>query len=236
MDLPRPRTSYRPDFNARETDAGQGSLPVEYYESKNILGQLYRAVQVPSPTIAAAPLTRQHPRWTPLQTNAPPTPLHTALLHLLATLPLSIPARTEDIRTSIKKIASHFIAELAAIAAFHTLSHRVGEKLSEGEVFVGAILAATSDPKLRRQGMIDMGDRTKGLVDLTNRSVKQRAESEVEEDGSREELLRWWVCVAWAGWEEGERRRREGEFGAESFSWVMLGTLLDLVEEIRDKF
>lgn len=201
--LPRPRTSYRPDFNAREPDAAQAQLPTEYYESKRILGQLYRNVQVPTPTLTQ---TRQHPRWTPHRssstaTGPPPTALHIALEALLHSLPTSFhptpftsphSAQT-PLATSAKKIASHFIAELLSIATFSTLSHRTGDKLTEGEVFLGAILAATSQPGVRRTVMIEMGERTRGIVGVAERGMRGAAEADVLERNAaaseREELL-----------------------------------------------
>lgn len=162
--LPRPRTSYRPDFNARETDVAQAKLGTDYYESRNILGQLFRSVEVPKPPLME---TRQHPRWTPQQPSKPssehestPSPsssfpktnLHRTLERFLLSLPrVGGLFTSHPFKTSSVKICSHFINELASIAAFHTLTRRSGEKLSEGEVFIGSIMAATSQPAVRRQ-------------------------------------------------------------------------------------
>jgi len=66
-----------------------------------------------------------------------------------------------------------------------------------------------------------MNDRTKGLIDLTRRSMKQRGESQFEKESQEEEgyevgfekedRLACWLGVAWACWEEGQMRGRKGE-------------------------
>lgn len=64
-----------------------------------------------------------------------------------------------------------------------------------------------------------MGDRTKGLIDVTRRTIKQRAESQVEKESQeddyepgyeKEDMLACWLGVAWACWEEGQTRRNQG--------------------------
>ena len=128
--LPRPRTSYRPDFNARETDVAQAKLGTEYYESRNILGQLFRSVEVPKPPVME---TRQHPRWTPQQplkppssedepTSTPSTPLHRALERFLPSLPrvgalfTSHPSKPRPSRTALTSSTSSLPSQLSTLS------------------------------------------------------------------------------------------------------------------------
>ena len=155
------------------------------------------------------------------------TPLHTALLSLLATLPLPSPLRLTPPPPSAtlvaSRLATQFCADLFSLASVHSLelSHRSSSltdtRLSEAEVFIGTILSTTSQPRLRRKTISEMRERTTVLVKTTGRGIRNTARGsendgrEREEEVGLEELGRW-AEVGWACWVESERRRAEGAF------------------------
>ena len=264
--LPRRQATTKPNFLAPE-GLNSSDLGENYYDSDHLLGKLWKAIELPPPLKPSAPPSgaqniharrgkgkgrkRRRNKKATVQPspNSTDRPLHTKLFNKLSSVfedlpeytPLQLTPPPASAQQAAVRLATQFCADLSSLASTHSLelSHRsAGDtRLSEAEVFVGTILSTTSQPRLRRNTISDMRERSTALVKTITRGIKQagRAES-FGEDDSLEELSRW-AEIAWACWLESEARRNEvggGEYGAESFGWVAIGAILDVEEKITD--
>lgn len=122
----------------------------------------------------------------------------------------------------VQALLLRYIAELNHICVSHTISSATSERVSEVEVMLGTNLETASEGS----NLIERMKRLTGdLADYV------RSELEGDEDGSPYD----WLARAWKAYIHTSSLGDE-TFGALSFSWIALGSVLDALCKIDDKF
>jgi len=128
----------------------------------------------------------------------------------------------DEMTTAVVNLFDHFASELEHICYSYTLSRKANSRLTEEEVFMGTIIAKSSQPRMRKDMISGMREETTTLVS------GMRKELEGAEDASIEE----WVNRAWAAWKVSIVK--DGAFGSKSFGWVALRSLFDGIRYLED--
>ncbi|KDQ20445.1 hypothetical protein BOTBODRAFT_124037 [Botryobasidium botryosum FD-172 SS1] len=224
--LPKLKFREKPDWSAGEMSYRS---PGQHYQSQRALGHLYRAIEIKQD---ARPVDTQQVKRVcieealalvsstyAVQRNHPVSAL---LRRLLRKYNLDVEWPVE-IAAELTEQFLAFSTELQCICAMHTLSRSKSKQLSEEEVFIGSIMARSSQPR-RRQDMIShMRTQSTELV------TRVRAALAGEEEGEAED----WLLRAWVAWEIS--RELDDNFGAKSFGWVALGAFFEAAKEIDER-
>jgi len=224
--LPKLKFREKPDWSAGEMSYRS---PGQHYQSQRALGHLYRAIEIKQD---ARPVNTQQVKRVyieealalvsstyAVQRNHPVSAL---LRRLLRKYDLDVEWPVE-IAAELTEQFLAFSTELQCICAMHTLSRSKSKQLSEEEVFIGSIMAKSSQPR-RRQDMIShMRTQSTELV------TRVRAALAGEEEGEAED----WLLRAWVAWEIS--RELDDNFGAKSFGWVALGAFFEAAKEIDER-
>ncbi|KAG0699740.1 RdRP-domain-containing protein [Suillus ampliporus] len=240
--LPKLRKQPRPDFIAKE---GADLNSDQYYNSKKLLGHLYRRVPVKE-------------KWIPQDWNEDYSPsdgltVEDALSRVgLRNLGLSgLTDPTEQLVEEMTHLLDAYSEQLLAIGQSHTILKNKNSHVSEAELVSGTIMANWSDHHRRRDAVSAMNLQTRELVRgvraelLAKDLAMPDTETYYEEDDDyddwtfREEFddteqrsmgetfKRSWAawCVAEDALEEESRM-----FGAQSFGLIALGRMLEIVK------
>ncbi|PFH54629.1 hypothetical protein AMATHDRAFT_134993 [Amanita thiersii Skay4041] len=241
--IPKLKFRERPDWIAPETAKEESG---NYYQSRKALGQLFRSIKLPEVEEYTRPKRsrrRRHPVREHLQEyeredNLDIQDYSGDIIDLEVNLLREeyLGNRTwvsEATQDMIKQIYPRYVNELRAICTNYSLSHSWTSRLTEEEVFIGTIMAKTSQPRKRKEMISKLREQT----DLLVRGVKEELLFG-DQDIPPEELLER-ACIAWHLASEGGM-----VFGAQSFRWIALGSVFEAVKEIdaahemdaRDRF
>ncbi|KAG1828633.1 RdRP-domain-containing protein [Suillus variegatus] len=225
----RSRNQPKPDFLAKE---GADLNSDQYYNSKKLLGQLYRRVPVK--------------RWIPQEWNEDRSPsdgasVEDALSRVgLRNLGLSgLTPPTQELIEEMTYLLEAYCEQLTAT-------------VSEAELLSGTIMANWSDHHRRRDAVTAMNLQTRELVRAVRAEllVKDLAVSEAEMYSDEEDDYDDWTFReefddteqrsmaetfkrSWAAWCVAEDTLKEEPrmFGAQSFGLIALGRMLEIVKE-----
>ncbi|KAG1889021.1 RNA dependent RNA polymerase-domain-containing protein [Suillus fuscotomentosus] len=242
--LPRfkSRNQPKPDFLAKE---GADLNSDQYYNSKKLLGQLYRRVPVK--------------RWIPQEWNEDRSPsdgasvedaLSRVGLRNLGLLGLTPP--TQELIEEMTYLLEAYCEQLLVIGQSHTILKNKDSHVSEAELLSGTIMANWSDHRRRRDAVTAMNLQTRELVRVVRAEllVKDLAVSEAEmypdeeddydnwtfreefDDTEQRSMAETFKC-SWAAWCVAEDTLKEESrmFGAQSFGLIALGRMLEIVKE-----
>ncbi|KAG2109648.1 RdRP-domain-containing protein [Suillus discolor] len=232
----------KPDFLAKE---GADLNSDQYYNSKKLLGQLYRRVPVK--------------RWIPQEWNEDRSPsdgasVENALSHVgLRNLGLSgLTPPTQELIEEMTYLLEAYCEQLLVIGQSHTILKNKDSHVSEAELLSGTIMANWSDHHRRRDAVTAMNLQTRELVRAVRAEllVKDLAVSEAEMYDDEEDDYDDWTFReefddteqrsmaetfkrSWAAWCVAEDTLKEESrmFGAQSFGLIALGRMLEIVKE-----
>ncbi|KAL8279159.1 hypothetical protein RQP46_008415 [Phenoliferia psychrophenolica] len=206
-----PFVSKRPDFMC---STGKASDEESYYESKKVLGVLFRS-------IGDAKLTSTTSRAALHNTpSLDPGGALTVAIELGLRPFLESTTPTAKLLEEMKKLMSLFIGELRVICRLHG-------SITEEEAFVGIHAGdGARETRSQRDAAMRMRERTGALFDALRREV----------GGGEEKGMVWRAKRAWAAWtlakETGGSKRTP--FGVCSFAWLSMGILLESLEALED--
>ncbi|KAG2049848.1 RdRP-domain-containing protein [Suillus hirtellus] len=242
--LPRfkSRKQPKPDFLAKE---GADLNSDQYYNSKKLLGQLYRRVPVK--------------RWIPQEWNEDRSPsdgasVEDALSRVsLRNIGLSgLTPPTQELIEEMTYLLEAYCEQLLVIGQSHTILKNKDSHVSEAELLSGTIMANWSDHHRRRDAVTAMNLQTRELVRAVRAEllVKDLAVSEAEMYSDEEDDYDDWTFReefddteqrsmaetfkrSWAAWCVAEDTLKEEPrmFGAQSFGLIALGRMLEIVKE-----
>ncbi|KAG8736489.1 hypothetical protein FRC11_002613, partial [Ceratobasidium sp. 423] len=195
--------------------AGHGRDPTDgrYYPCDSVLGKLFRAVDLPIGNPA---------RESDIKEQIP-TAIRNCVARHVARYKDEIQATfsSAGTLTFIQSLLLRYTAELNHICVAHTISSESAERVSEIEVMLGTNLEVSSNPNLI--------ERMKGLT--CNLANYVRDQLKVKEDESNHV----WLGRAWKAYLL-TSNLGDDTFGAFSFSWIALGSVLDALQAIDEAF
>ncbi|KIY65184.1 RdRP-domain-containing protein [Cylindrobasidium torrendii FP15055 ss-10] len=228
MDIPR-RPNILPDWHAPETMTYLDES--RYYKSQKAIGKLFRAIGL----IGSAAHRTTRPSRAERRERATPfelTDSHAALIpphNTIKPIALAIGRHTPQVKhaEALRATFLYYQAQLQALCSVHNILPGRGSMLSEEEVFVGTIIANTSQPRKRE-------DEISKVRDAATLLVKHVRESLFVEDPASEMLDSEKVLSHLAGLYWGWKRCDAGQdvFGAKSFGWILLGVCLEYLDDI----
>ncbi|CAE6429782.1 unnamed protein product, partial [Rhizoctonia solani] len=200
----------KPDWQA-----GHGRDPADgrYYECPSVLGQLFRAVDLPGGNPA---------RESDIDDQVP-TAIRNCVASHVARYKDEIQATVSspETVTFIQSLLSRYTAELNHICVAHTISSESAERVSEVEVMLGTNLEVNSKP--------DLIERMKSLTRNLANTIRYQLK------GKEDESNHVWLGRAWRAYlltsSLGDKT-----FGAFSFSWLALDSVLDALQTIDETF
>lgn len=233
----------KPDFLAKE---GADLNSDQYYNSKKLLGQLYRRVPVK--------------KWIPQEWNEDYSPsdgtsVKDALSRAsLRNLGLSgLPDPTRELIEEMTYLLDAYCDQLLVIGQSHTILKNKDSHVSEAELVSGTIMANWSDHHRRRDAVTAMNLQTHELVRAVRAEllVKDLVTSETETyydydeeddyddwtfreefDDTEQRSMAETFKRSWAAWCVAEDTLKEQPrmFGAQSFGLIALGKMLEVVK------
>lgn len=232
-DIPR-RPRLLPDWYAPETMTVLD--PEKFYRSDKAIGKLFRAIDLrDTQTILTA--ERSHLAGADNDTTivdpfadsyAPPPIRETDPRSVFLVVHRQVFKRLKDCRlvSVLRDIRDIYLAyryRLQSICAVHTLSRSRHAMLTEAEVFVGTIVANTSQPARRLDHISKIRDETTMLVDDVRDSLMGGAEIATEQ-----RLYR-----AYFAWRRSLEASSETEvFGLRSFGWIALSVVFEAMKDL----
>ncbi|KIK99941.1 hypothetical protein PAXRUDRAFT_30186 [Paxillus rubicundulus Ve08.2h10] len=242
QNLPRHPDRTKPDFLAREGADVESDM---YYNSKKLLGQLFRRVPIND--------------WMPDGWNGSQSPsggdiVERALERVgLYGLGLSLAAPSEELHEEMMYLLEEYGLQLLAIGTTHTISKNKDACVSEAELVSGTILANWSDHRKRREAVGAMNLQTHELVRsvraemrASNAANREQEEDELSDDGEWDEdeddyyresrLIAESFQRAWAAWcvAEEELKNEPQSYGSQSFGLIALGRMLELIKAAKE--
>ncbi|CAE6411693.1 unnamed protein product [Rhizoctonia solani] len=200
----------RPDWLASH---GLDSTDGRFYQCQSVLGKLFRAVDLPEGNPARESDVK----------DQVPIAIRNCVAGYVARYQDEIRATVSDPDTLafVRSLLSRYTAELNHICVAHTISSESAERVSEIEVMLGTNLEVNSQPNLI--------ERMKGLTrNLANFILDQLKPKEGESNHV-------WLGRAWRAYlltcSLGDKT-----FGAFSFSWLALDSVLDALHTIDESF
>lgn len=219
----------KPDWSAPETNTGQSA---RYYSSQSSVGRLFRDVELPPlrTTVDDGHRRRRRRHRGPSHVQEHQHEVNTALsisedvIHEIDSVVYEWIGTdhwvSKEATAMIEQLYDRYVSELHAICTTHTLSHSQPQGLTEEEVFMGTIVAKTSQPRKRKKMISQLREQTDILV----RGVKEELGGD---DGMPlEEVLE----RAWLAWDHALSKGMT--FGAQSFGWITMHTIFDTAREI----
>lgn len=227
-DIPRLKFRAKPDWNAPETIRPDDA---NFYVSTKAIGHLFRAITLPALEDAQEQaraqrrqLRRQRREHTleeafaglGLEADLYDDPITLALTVKLGEF-IDIDEDEDDAALeAIAELFERYCNELHHICANHTLSQsRRAAPLTEEEVFVGTIVAKTSQPRLRKNLMSKMREQSALLVNGVRNDLS----------GDDNTPFQTWLTKAWAAWRYSVAQAEKEVFGAKSFGFIAIGSV-----------
>jgi len=228
--IPHPNIRIKPDWHAPEITHINSA---EYYKSTSVLGKLFRDIRLPVLSQANHDSRAQYRRRKTqesvsledtlqrlsIDSGTFDDPISTKLRRRLR--PLVDLEDTDELTSAIMNLFDHFAAELEHICFSYTLSRKTTARLTEEEVFMGTIIAKSSQPRMRKDMISGMRDESTTLV--------RRIRKELE--GGEDATIDDWLNRAWTAWKVSVTKDRL--FGSKSFGWIALRAMFDGIKELE---
>ncbi|KAF7306672.1 RNA-dependent RNA polymerase [Mycena indigotica] len=230
--IPKPPSKSMPDWHAPEITANSK----DHYPSQRAIGKLFRDIKLTDIRPQMSSFDRQLIKEGKMQAPDVADLAETLDSMTVENNPLvriiedrvsdfiSVDEYPGDWTLHIAEIFKQYSSELQGLCINHTLSHAKAALLSEVEAVVGTIIAKTSQPRKRADLMASLREKTDFLV----RGVKEEILGDAELFEWEDSLLRAWLAFKLAVAEQ-----ENGEFGSQSFMWVALGTIFEVLKEME---
>ncbi|KAF5363416.1 hypothetical protein D9756_000381 [Leucocoprinus leucothites] len=211
--LPRTLIRCKPDWHAAEVVSPRQT---DYYRSARALGELYRSITLTDPE----PIEKVTFNREPLR-----DPISQVLRGKVEFYIGDFVLPTEDFSEELKSLYHSYREELNYIRSTHTLSNTPGAKLLEAEVVAGTILAKCSQKRRRSDRIYRMRLHMSTQVkEVKNELLLQKEHYEFQE-------LVEGLKKAWRAWEYSQTREFSEE-GSNSFGFIALDAILDILERL----
>ncbi|KAF5374763.1 hypothetical protein D9758_000120 [Tetrapyrgos nigripes] len=241
--IPRPLLKMKPDYQAPETI--NPDTTTRFYPSTRAVGRLFRRIDLPQ-LHTEVHVTRAARRQIREKGHLRQTRGVNALAESLTALEIrddptaeAVNYRVfqylsdEDMDTMdhereelfVARLFSQYSSELQTILAVNTLGHARAALLTEEEAMVGTIAQKSSQPRKRNNQMAKLREATDTLV----RGYRSELAGE-------DELVSLRLVRAWLAWKLGLKERAKMDaIGAQSFCWIALGAIFEVIREIEDQ-
>ncbi|KAL4069320.1 RdRP-domain-containing protein [Scleroderma citrinum] len=241
QDIPRLKKQPKPDFLSHE---GRDPTGDNFYNSQKLLGKLFRRI----------PLEQ----WVPEEWNRSSSPsngevIENALrgvgLYGLGLPELQPPS--EELCEEMQYLLEEYCDQLTSIGKVHTLSKSKDAPVSEAELVSGTLMANWSDHHRRKEVVTAMNMQTHELVRAVRaemRTIEVDHEHNEDDEDIRDDydydeedfyrenrMIAEHFKRAWAAWYVAEEVLREypGSYGPQSFGFIALGRMLELIKEAK---
>ena len=234
--IPRIEFRERPDWNASEVHR-KGVDTTQYYKSKRWIGRLYREVELPplpghnrSRSNQAASDEKRDisaEEVFELLQSFPDDVLTTTLRERMTSV---LPDPSGDYLLAevqaIVDIFKYYVQELLLLCSNYSINYKA---LEEEEIVAGTISAKTSQPRVRKDFMSQMRERSTDLV-MNIRDLLAQGRGEGEDGGVMmhyDDLRRAWIGYTIS-------TVCPGNLGARSFQLIALGQFFESLKAIED--
>jgi hypothetical protein len=227
--LPRVDSRVKPDFMSSETQVDIN----KFYKSHKALGQLFRAVEMPTIRDDESKFSRKNRRKqsTFKKVNLPKSRDHSSCEDVLIT-ELSLVSRSksnllvsQDMKVFAERLLIRYSNSLDKVARSNSLSWSGKGRLSEAELFVGSINASTSQYNRRRDLIAKMRTETKVIGEMISVDLRGEEVEEWKVDNDIEiKLDRAWAVIALCS-----TKKREF-FGASIIQMVAVSVVFEMLE------
>ncbi|KAG8743657.1 hypothetical protein FRC10_011626 [Ceratobasidium sp. 414] len=206
---PITKMGLQPDWKA-----GHGRDPSDghFYKCDSVLGRLFRAVQLP----------QGNPARERVEAPQIPEVIQKELTAHVGKYAEQIQETYLSVTPWVRALLSRYISQLNHICVSHTLSSESSERVSEVEV----MLCTNLEPHEKGDKFVERMKRLTG--DLAN-SVRSELQGGEDEDPYN------WLARAWKAYQL-TSECGDATFGAFSFSWVALGSVLDALHALDEEF
>ncbi|KAG9089333.1 hypothetical protein FS749_001408 [Ceratobasidium sp. UAMH 11750] len=200
----------KPDWQA-----GHGRDPSDgqYYPCDSVLGKLFRAVDL---------LPQSNPAREQVKAPQAPEKVQKLLASHVKKYETQIEGIYLEATSWVRALLSRYISELNHICVSHTIASESSERVSEVEVMLGTNLESASEGS-------NLVERMKRLTDDLTSYVRLQLQGE-EGDDPHEWLARAWRAYTLTS-DLGDK-----VFGAFSFSWIALGSVLEALNTLDENF
>ncbi|KAI0284919.1 RNA dependent RNA polymerase-domain-containing protein [Russula brevipes] len=216
--LPKPSLNSKPDWHRPEVPKPH---QVDYYESKRVLGHLFRDIDLHS--------SNEISDWIPITSPGEVAPLEDGISRTLAPLVQNalkaIPGGPQIGSLQTESIFTQYASEMRFICTTHGAAVSPDGCLTEEEVVLGTILAKCTQPGWRAERAGRMRTQAETLV----RNI--RAQVVPVNPPLADEELRRGLRDAWVMWGWAQHHREEPFI--QSFSLIALGLVLELLGWLR---
>ncbi|TDL24271.1 RdRP-domain-containing protein [Rickenella mellea] len=225
-EVPKNVPGKKPDWSAPETQKPDG----EYYESSKAIGQLFRAIDLndaPKPQQRELPTDEDMPTWLDIKFSSLSLNQKDNADHAVGEKVskfLSIGEIEESAVSLVFGIFKYFAYDLHEICSTHSLSYRKYSCLTEEEAIVGTIVAKASNKKWRQQQISSLREKTAELMTRVRSDLAGDTELK-----NKDKLRR-----AWVAWKVSSTCADKDIFGARTFKYIALGSILDTIKSIED--
>ncbi|KAG8775540.1 hypothetical protein FRC12_001428 [Ceratobasidium sp. 428] len=199
----------RPDWQAGHA---RGRFDAQYFECPSVLGQLFRAVQLP----------QGDPTRETVEALQAPTAIQKVLAAHVAKFTVEIKGTFVKSTPWVQALLSRYTSELNHICVSHTISSESSERVSELEVMLGTNLETAYESS-------NLIERMKRLTE--NLASFVRSELQGDEGSSPYD----WLARAWRAYLLTSNLGDE-KFGAFSFSWIALGSVFEALNKLDESF
>lgn len=225
--IPKLKHMTRPDWSAPET---VNVRKANYYVSHKAIGRLFRSIDLPADHLTHRPST-QHRRAqavdelvkkvTNFNDNHDHDDLYRAVERRVQQYTNTAGPFDAVVSQEIIWLFKRYGYDLHTICCTMTLSRHRKHWLTEEEAVVGTISEKSSQPRRRKELMSTLNEGTARLVQKQREGI---AGDDTVDIYSR--LGRSWLAFHIA-------RANQKEFGAQSFGWIALGCIFDVLDEIE---
>ena len=196
----------------------------EYYESNRALGELFRTVTLKDKLDPLAEDVKARLAREPALSDAISRALVPYVMKHLGSY-----INNDNDFTDIHSLFRGYVNELAYTCVSHSISQSPDSRLGEEEVVVGTILADCTQGRYRNELTYRMRLHSEMLVRSIRRKLyKPHDPLEPFDQGA----ARYGLSQAWLAWDFGMRNR--SSFGANSFAFIALDVILDILERFGD--
>ncbi|TCD70921.1 hypothetical protein EIP91_000827 [Steccherinum ochraceum] len=218
---PRRLMPFKPDWKQADQKIIQNT---DYYESTRALGELFRNV-----TLAEKPKPLAEVMKAVKTSKVALTDTISEALKPLIMKHLRDWVNKDSDVAEIGGLFRGYVNELAYTCLTHSISESPDSRLEEEEVVIGTILADCTQARYRN----DLTYRMRLHSDMVVRSIKTKLYKPHDPNERFDEGAgRYGLALAWLAWDFGMRNRER--FGANSFAFIALDTILDLLERFGD--
>ncbi|THH29583.1 hypothetical protein EUX98_g4606 [Antrodiella citrinella] len=218
---PRRLMPFKPDWKQADHKFIEST---DYYQSTRALGELFRGVTlIDRPRPLAEDVKKRIASQPTLSDN-----ISQALKPYIVRHLGDFVNKDADV-AQVQTLFCGYVDELSYTCLTHSISESPDSRLEEEEIVIGTILADCTQSRYRS----DLAYRMRMHADMVVRSIKRKLyQPNLHAEPFDAGAARYGLSQAWLAWDFGMRNR--ASFGANSFSFIALNVMLDILERFGD--